>query len=158
MEHSVKVGLCFGLTSGVITTLGLLVGLSASTNSTVIVLGGIIMIAIADAFSDAFGIHISEESENKHTQKEIWTSTISTFLFKFFCALTFAVPVFLFDLGTAVIVSVVWGLLILSVLSYYISKDHKTSTLHVIAEHISLALVVVFIANCVGMWIAGTFV
>jgi vacuolar iron transporter family protein len=51
------------------------------------VLSGILTIAIADAFSDAFGIHISEEAENKHTAKEIWTATISTFLAKFLFAM-----------------------------------------------------------------------
>ena len=158
MRHSIKVGLSFGLASGVITTLGLLVGLSASTNSKSFVLGAILLIAIADAFSDAFGIHLSEESENIHTPREIWESTISTFIFKFIFALSFLVPIILFDLGTAVIVSVVWGLIILSILSYYISKDQETNTIHVIAEHISLALIVVFITHYVGTWITGVFV
>ena len=33
MKHSVRTGLSFGLTSGVITTLGLMVGLHAGTHS-----------------------------------------------------------------------------------------------------------------------------
>jgi VIT1/CCC1 family predicted Fe2+/Mn2+ transporter len=83
MKHSLKTGFSFGLTSGIITTLGLMVGLHSGTHSKLVVVGGILTIAIADAFSDALGIHISEESENKHTKKEIWESTISTFLSKF---------------------------------------------------------------------------
>ena len=31
-----------------------------------VIISGVLVIAIADAFSDALGIHISEESENKH--------------------------------------------------------------------------------------------
>ncbi|MFN3301827.1 MAG: VIT1/CCC1 transporter family protein, partial [Patescibacteria group bacterium] len=89
MNHSLKIGFSFGLTSGVITTLGLIVGLHAGTHSKIVVLGGILTIAIADAFSDALGIHISEESEVKHNLKEIWQSTISTFLAKFLFTLTF---------------------------------------------------------------------
>ena len=80
MKHSVKTGLCFGLTSGIITTLGLIVGLHSGTGSKLVIIGGILTIAVADAFSDALGIHISEESENKHTAREIWQSTTSTFL------------------------------------------------------------------------------
>ena len=79
MRHSLKVGLCFGLTSGIITTLGLMMGLYSGTNSKLVVIGGILVIAIADSFSDALGIHMSEESENKHTTREVWESTISTF-------------------------------------------------------------------------------
>ena len=78
MKHSLKVGFNFGLTSGIITTLGLMVGLHASTHSKLVVIGGILTIAIADALSDAIGIHIAEESENKHTAKEVWESTFST--------------------------------------------------------------------------------
>ena len=59
MKESVKKGFGFGLTSGVITTLGMMVGLNASTGSRTAVIGGIIAIAIADAFSDAVGMHIS---------------------------------------------------------------------------------------------------
>ena len=61
-KHSLRIGFSFGLTSGIITTLGLMVGLHAGTHSRLAVIGGILTIAIADAFSDALGIHISEES------------------------------------------------------------------------------------------------
>jgi len=53
----------FGLTSGIITTLGLIVGLHSGTHSKLAVIGGILTIAMADALSDALGIHVSEESE-----------------------------------------------------------------------------------------------
>jgi hypothetical protein len=80
MKHSLKVGFSFDLTFATITTLGLIVGLCSGTHSKLVVIGGILTIAIADAL----GIHISEESENKHTTREVWESTISTFLTKFF--------------------------------------------------------------------------
>jgi hypothetical protein len=113
MKHSLKTGFSFGSTSGIITTLGLMVGLHAGTRSKLAVMGGILTIAIADAFSDALGIHISEESENKHTTKEIWESTAATFLSKFVFAITFLVPVLWLELPTAIVVSVAWGLSLL---------------------------------------------
>jgi len=76
MGHSLKTGFSFGLTSGIITTLGLMVGLHSGTHSKLAVTGGILTIAIADAFSDALGIHISEESKNKRITKEIWQTTV----------------------------------------------------------------------------------
>jgi len=39
-----------------------------------IVLSGIFTITIADAFSDALGIHVSKEVENAHSVKEVWSS------------------------------------------------------------------------------------
>ncbi|RLF32385.1 MAG: hypothetical protein DRM98_03955 [Thermoplasmata archaeon] len=157
MKHSLKVGFSFGLTSGIITTLGLLTGLNSSTNSKPVVIGGILTIAIADAFSDALGIHISEESENKHTSREIWESTFSTFFCKFFIALSFLIPVFLFKLQTAVRVSIVWGLLLLSILSFKIAQDQKVKTWQVVLEHLIIAVIVILVANYVGYWISLTF-
>jgi len=157
LNHSVKTGICFGLTSGVITTLGLMVGLNAGTHSRLAVIGGILTIAVADAFSDALGIHIAEESENTHTHWEVWQSTIATFLSKFLFALTFAVPVLLLELSTAVAVSVVYGLSILGILSWYLARDQGDSPLKVIAEHLAIALVVIGATHAVGRWIAAHF-
>jgi len=64
MKDSLRTGISFGLTSAVITTLGLMVGLHSGTGSRLVVLGGILTIAIADAFSDALGIHISEKGSD----------------------------------------------------------------------------------------------
>jgi len=157
MEHSLKVGMSFGLTSGIITTLGLMVGLHSGTHSKLAVMGGILTIAIADAFSDALGIHMSEESEAVHTSREVWIATLSTFFFKFSFALTFIVPVMLLELSTAIIASVFWGLLILSLISLSLAKEQKRKPWKVIGEHLIIALVVVSIAHLVGDWISSTF-
>lgn len=155
--HSLKTGLSFGLTSGIITTLGLMVGLHSSTQSKIAVIGGILIIAIADAFSDALGIHISEESEKKHNPKEIWKSTIFTLLFKLTSALTFIIPVLLLKLGTAIIVSIVWGMSLLGIFSFYIAKEQKIKTWKVITEHLFIALIVIVITHYLGDWVKTTF-
>jgi VIT1/CCC1 family predicted Fe2+/Mn2+ transporter len=157
MKHPLKVGFSFGLTSGIITTLGLIVGLHSSTHSRLVIIGGILTIAIADAFSDALGIHVSEESEAKHTTKEIWQSTIATFLSKFVFAMTFVVPILLLSLTTAVVVSIVWGLSVLGVFSYYIAKEQKAKPWRAVLEHMLIALVVIGITHYVGDWIGSTF-
>jgi VIT1/CCC1 family predicted Fe2+/Mn2+ transporter len=153
INTSIKKGFSFGLVSGIITTLGLIVGLHSGTHSKLVVLGGIITIAVADAFSDALGVHVSEESEIKHSIKEIWTSTISCFLAKFFFALTFSIPVLLFELNIAIVVSVVYGLFLIAIFSYYIAKQEKTEKpVKVILEHIVIAILVILITHYIGDW------
>ena len=115
------------------------------------------MIAIADAFSDALGIHISEESENKHSTKEIWESTMATFLTKLLFASTFIVPVLLFQLTTAIIVSVIWGLSLMTIFSFYLAKKQKEKPWRVILEHFAIAMVVIIITHYVGDWISARF-
>ena len=133
-----------------------MVGLHSGTRSKVVVIGGILTIAIADAFSDALGIHISEESESKHTAKEIWESTIATFLSKFVFALTLIIPILLVELQTAIVVSIIWGLSMLSILSFSIAKQQKVKPWRVVAEHLIIALVVIVITHYVGDWIGST--
>lgn len=153
MRHSIKIGFSFGLTSGVITTLGLIVGLHSSTHSKLVVISGVLIIAIADAFSDALGIHISEESENKHTEKEIWASTLSTFFTKFIFALSFVIPVILFPLSTAIIISVIWGLFIISIFSFKIASEQKKNPLIVVLEHLIISIIVIATTHYVGDWV-----
>ncbi len=160
-EHSREVGLSFGLTSAVITTLGLVVGLNASTSSQAIVLGAILIIAIADAFSDALGIHMSEESEGVHTPREVWTSTLSTFISKFVFALTFAFPFLLvpslIDMQGAIIADVAWGFLLLAVFSYRMAKRLNDNAAHVVAEHLGVAILVIALTQAVGSAIRSYF-
>lgn len=157
MKHSLKTGFSFGLTSGVITTLGLIVGLTSGTHSKLAVLGGILTIAIADSFSDSLGIHISEESEGKHSQKQIWTSTFSTLLSKFGFAMSFIVPVLLFSLEKAVIISIIWGLSLLSILSFYIGRKEGTETWKVVLEHLVIGVIVIILTHYIGSWISTVF-
>ena len=156
MKQSLKTGFSFGLTSGVITTLGLMVGLNAGTHSRLAVIGGIVTIAVADALSDALGMHIAEESKNNGNASEIWESTIATFVAKFLIALTFVVPVLMLPLEEAVLVSVGWGLTLLAVLSYRLARAQQIPAWKVIAEHVVIGVSVVVITHYVGDWIHAT--
>ena len=155
MKISIRKGFSFGLTSGIITTLGLIAGLQSSTNSSTIIIGGILVIAIADALSDALGIHVSEESENKHSAKEIWESTVATFLSKFIFALTFIAPFLLLSLSRAIIVSVVWGLSLIIAFSWYMAKQQNIKAFKVVLEHLIIAIFVIVVTHYVGLWAAS---
>ncbi|MFH1326771.1 MAG: hypothetical protein ABIH59_01430 [archaeon] len=155
MKHSIKKGMGFGLTSGIITTLGLIVGLHAGTHSKIIILGGILVIAVADAFSDALGIHIAEETGHDVSEKHIWESTFSTLFFKIIFATSFIIPIWFLELQTAIIVSIVWGLLLLIGFTYYISKQKKVSPVKPMIEHVTIAIIVIVLTHFIGDWVAG---
>jgi vacuolar iron transporter family protein len=157
LKESITKGLSFGLTSGIITTLGLMVGLNSGTGSKMVVLGGIVTISVADAASDALGIHISEEAENKHTHKEIWEATIATFIGKFIFSLSFIIPIIFLELQAAVITGVVWGGVLLTVLSYFLAKKQKINPISVISEHLAIATGVIIITYYLGKLISHFF-
>lgn len=151
-------GFGFGVTSGVITTLGLIIGLTFSTNYRPAVIAGIITIAIADALSDAFGIHISEEYSGMKTKISIWTTTISTAFYKFIFAITFLVPVLFLNLGLAVLVSVFWGMFLISFLSFKIAKKQRIPVWKPITEHIVISIIVIIVTYIIGKWVGGFFI
>jgi VIT1/CCC1 family predicted Fe2+/Mn2+ transporter len=152
-----RTGLFFGATSGVITTIGLITGLNAGTHSVAAVLGGIFVIAVADAMSDALGIHLAEEANPNATAKHVWAATISTFFNKFIFALSFAVPLLLLPLTQAVLASVAWGMLVIVVLSYFLARAQKASPAAIIAEHLGIAALVVVLSHMIGVWVGNTF-
>ena len=152
-----RTGLFFGATSGVITTLGLITGLNAGTHSVTAVLGGIFVIAVADAMSDALGIHLAEEANPNATTQHIWSATISTFLNKFIFAISFAVPLLLLPLDQAVIASLLWGMLVIIVLSYFLARAQKVSPVLIVAELLGIATLVVVLSHLIGEWVSRTF-
>jgi VIT1/CCC1 family predicted Fe2+/Mn2+ transporter len=152
-----RTGLFFGASSGVITTLGLIVGLYAGTQSLVAVLGGIFVVAIADAMSDALGIHLAQEADPDSTEEHIWAATLTTFFTKLIVALTFALPLLWLPLQPAVIVSVVWGMSVIVILSVFLARLQRVSPVPIVAEHVGIAIVVVAVSHFVGGWVQQVF-
>jgi VIT1/CCC1 family predicted Fe2+/Mn2+ transporter len=156
MKISVRKGFSFGLTTAIITTLALIVGLNASAGSVAIMLSGILIIAIADALSDSLGMHISEEASEK-TSKEVRESTLATFFAKFLVGATFVVPILTLPLQTAVYASIAWGLLLITVLSYFIAKRDRKNPVWTIGEHVGLTVFIIFLTHNIGHWISSVF-
>jgi vacuolar iron transporter family protein len=156
-EHALWSGSSFGITSAVITTLGLIIGLYAGTGSFAIVLAGILTIAIADAFSDALGVHLSQEAVGTNSSKVIWQSTFITFFTKLLFALTFIIPFLFLAIELAIVVCVAWGFILIGILSYLIAKNTKQNPLKVIIEHYLIMIIVLFLANLSGKFINNYF-
>ena len=154
-KTEINKGVSFGVTSGVITTLGLIVGLDASTQSKTAVIAGILSIAIADSFSDAMGMHVSEESQHGSSADRVWRTTLLTLLSKVIVATSFIIPIILYPLDFGVIVCVIWGVLIAAYFSYKLAKVRRERVLMVVAEHVGITLFVVIASYFVGRAISG---
>ena len=157
MKRAFRSGFSFGLTSGIITTLGLIVGLHSSTDSRFVVIGGILTIAVVDAFSDSLGMHMAQEAQNYITHKIVWMATIYTFLFKFIFSSIFIIPVLILDLHDAILISILIGLYLIFLVSLIIARDRNEKPYKVICEHIIIAIFVIIIAHYIGILISNTF-
>jgi vacuolar iron transporter family protein len=153
LDDSIKTGISFGITSGVITTLGIIIGLYTGTQQQVIVVGGVITIAIADALSDAFGMHISQESIKGNNSKAVWKATFSTLIAKFVFAISFLGPLLLLKDNLAVIISILWGSFLIIILSHVIARQENESELKIIIQHLVMMIIVIFLTYLVGFFI-----
>lgn len=159
MKILIRKGIGFGLTSGIITTLGLIIGLNSGTGSRAVIISGILTIAIADAFSDSLGVHMSEEAGSKKTkERSVWESTISTFFSKLIFALTFLIPFLLLPLSLAVIISIIWALLLITLFSYYLAKKNNHSPIKTISEHMIITIIVIILTHLIGSVISRIFI
>ncbi len=72
-------------------------------------------------------------------------------------AFTFALPLLWFPLQVAVAVAVGWGLIVITLLSTYLARIQKTPVLHVVTEHLAIAIVVVAVSHFIGVWVNSSF-
>jgi vacuolar iron transporter family protein len=138
-----------GATAAIITSMGLIAGLNQGDSAKTSVISGLLIIAIADNISDSLGIHIYKESEGA-SRRDINSTTYGNFVVRLFLAFTFVLIVMLFSAPTAFILSSLWGLVLLSILSYLIAKKRGTRALREIAWHLVVALVVIAGSKLLG--------
>lgn len=82
-------------------------------------------------------------------------SCLSTFVAKLITAGTFAIPVLLFELPTSILVSILWGLVLLTALTSMLARQQGLRPWRAIGEHVLVAAGVVMISYYVGHWARG---
>lgn len=146
----------FGVTSATVTGLAFIVGLSRNTNPRLSIIGSLCVFAVADNISDSLGIHVFQESDFKEP-KAIRVSTFSNFLTRLLVTIVFILLVAFLPIGYAVISSIVWGISLLAVLSYFIAKQQRNNPYKAIFQHVAIAVAVIIVSNFLGEWITKIF-
>jgi VIT1/CCC1 family predicted Fe2+/Mn2+ transporter len=153
-------GITFGLTTSVITSLGMIAGVYSATASRLAVVAAIAVMAVADGLSDSISLHTVEEAElddegrPRHTHLEVWLTTVFTFLAVAVFSMSFVVPILVLPLKQAIYAAVAWGVFLLVVLNYYVARKRKENPLSTILEHVGVAAVVVVVSYYVGRLVA----
>ena len=142
----------FGATSAIITNLCLIVGLDTFAYAKASIIGGILVIALADNISDSVGIHIYQESECVNT-RDVWFSTLSNFATRLLVSFSFILLVAMLPMKVAMAFSIIWGFLLLGFMSYTIAKNEGVNPAAAITEHFSIAITAVVLSEIVGRWL-----
>ncbi len=146
----------FGATSAIITNLGIITGLDTLTHAKTSIIGALLVIALADNLSDSFGIHFYQESEQvgKH---EVWLSTLTNFFTRVLVSATFIAMIALLPIGLAVACSIIWGLLVLAVMTYLVARRAKTNPYSAVLVHLTIAILVVAAGHILGGLVVSRF-
>jgi Na+-driven multidrug efflux pump len=132
----------FGATSAVLTGLAVIVGLSGTVNPAVSIITALTIIAIADNVSDSFGIHVHQESQ-KESVKEVRRITIANFATRFLVAAIFFLFVIFLPMRLAVTFSMLFGLAVISFISYFIAKEQEADARKMVSQHLLLTILII---------------
>jgi len=157
MNNALKKGLGFGLSSAVIATLAIIVGMHAGTDLKHAVISAVLVIAFADSLADSLAVYFSEKENKDNSTKEVILTTITAFLSKLVFALTFLIPIFLFNLHLAIWIDIVYGLIVLTIYSFNLAKSTNKGILETITLHILLAAVVITASHGIGLLINSLY-
>jgi len=141
----------FGATAAVLTSMALIVGLGAGTSDKTAIIAGLLIIGVADNLSDTLGIHIFEESDAAETHA--LGISVQNYVTRLVIVLSFTAIVALLPLPAARGTSLVWGGLLLSILTYLIARTRAARPLPQILLHLSVAAVVVAMSQVIGVLI-----
>jgi vacuolar iron transporter family protein len=142
----------FGGTAAITTSMGLIAGLNFGEHAKASIIGGLLVIAIADNIVDSFSIHVYKESEHSNAS-EVFSATFGNFLSRLIVSLSFIALVFVLPKNAIVVVTSLWGLLLLTVLSASIARTKKLRQVREVLIHLGIAIAVVVISKYIGYFI-----
>ncbi len=113
-------------------------------------------IALADNISDSLGIHLYKESEGCG-ERLSRQATILNFLARLLISLSFVAIVLALPVSQSILIGVIWGLLLLTFLSYLITRSNHENSMSEIAKHVLVAVIVILLSRYVGYLIGNYF-
>jgi vacuolar iron transporter family protein len=140
----------FGGPAAIVTSTALIVGLRTTTLARTTIVASLVIFALADNLTDALGIHIYQESE-RLAERKAFRTTMANFLARLLLTLSFVSLVLTVPGQALVYVSVLWGLTLLSLLSYLLARERAVSALAEISKHCAVALLVVALSRAIGI-------
>ena len=140
----------FGSPAALVTSMALIVGLDAATATKAAVVGGLLIIGIADNLTDSLSVHIYQEAE-RLSQRRALRTTVSNYFARLTVSASFALLFVLFPTSIAIYVCLIWGFFLLSGLSYLLAKARQVRAFPEIYKHAGIAVVVIIVSTAIGL-------
>lgn len=142
----------FGGTAAVVTSMALIIGLSAATATRSAIVSGLLIVAVADNLSDSLSIHLYQESESLEPQAA-FRSTLTNFATRLLVTLVFILIVLTLPTPLIVLASIAWGVGLLIALSFFIARQRGLSLISEATKHVLATVAIISISRAIGAWI-----
>ena len=154
VSDSLRQGLFFGFNSGIITSVGVLAGLSGVVNSPKIIIVALISIALSDGLSEAYSLYFSIKSK-KETKDDIKAikALKGVVLSKVAVTLSFLLPLlFVKDLKMYKNMSfpIIWGAILLLFIDFNLIKDKDEQIQKYLIPQVGIILFLILFGKIFG--------
>ena len=158
MNSDIRQGMFFGVNTGVITTAGIISGVSQSTKNPLILIVTLISLALSDGISESYSLYISKKAKNinDNTNGPLYSS-ISSIISKILVNVSFLIPL-LFNYNLYYFKNLLWPLTwsisIIILIDYNISKLRDEKFIDYFIPHILILLAVLGLTKYIGVFIS----
>lgn len=155
MDNDSRQGVFFGINSGIITTVGLIAGISQTTTNPMFIVISVLSIAISDGIGEAYGIFLSKKAEKTlDNSSGPMLSLISLFSAKFLTVVFFLFPLlFYWNLKyfKNLFWPIIWSVIMLTLIDIKLSKMRNEPIYKFLVPHYILLAIVVILTKYIGV-------
>ncbi|MGQ9847695.1 MAG: hypothetical protein ACUVQP_09405, partial [Bacteroidales bacterium] len=145
----------FGITSGVMTTMGIIIGVWFGAKERIAVIAGIFAVAASDSFSDAMAMYTDEKMKGKINEIKALKKAFATFFFKAIMALTFAIPFIVIpekNLILAIAIDIFWAVFVIFIFSLQIAAVEYFPPVKTPAKTIIRQIAIAIFIGILAFW------
>jgi hypothetical protein len=146
--------LSFGGPAAIVTSMALIVGLDAATVAKAAVVGSLLVVGLADNLTDSLSVHIYQEAE-RLAHRQALRTTVANYVARAIVTFSFVLLFLLLPASMTGFICVMWGMFLLSGLTYPLAKVRQVSPVAEILKHTSVAFAVIAISKAIGLLIQG---
>jgi len=139
----------YGGTAAIVTSMALITGLNSVVTGKSTLITALLVVALADNITDSLSIHIYQESAQLD-EREAFIGTLSNFTTRLLGSLSFVLIVVVFPPKVVVLGSIVWGNLLLGVLTYFLARERNVRILPEVIKHLVVAAVAIIISKIIA--------
>jgi VIT1/CCC1 family predicted Fe2+/Mn2+ transporter len=132
--------------------MALITGLDAVGTAKATLISALLIAALADNLTDSLSIHIYQESV-RLDEREAFIGTLSNFITRLLGSLSFVLIVAVFPPNVVVLAAIVWGMLLLGVLTYLLARERNVGILSEVIKHFVVAAIAIITSKIIAYFI-----